>query len=824
MDVGDVGFVAAGMGGPVKPATLRPMRMVPSPRSSVEEESDSAACAVFSEHAAAPAAEEGLPEAAEPTFESLHFVSSTRPASTWALHGVSRADSPSRLRRAGSTLEPLQRRAQIQVLDLDVVAATALAHAAEAVCSEHPSRLEKARLRSERKRDEEMQRALSEWQLWSLSVGNALCIEAADLHCCTEGARDSPLPRGSESQEAGGSGEEEEEAGADEEAAEKQEEATAAEKEEEEQQQKAETAEAAAALLRAVDIDLARTLPQLQALFAQSAQSAHSAQPALGRSGAQGNTLGGGGYVQGMTFVAALVLLYAESELAALTVFANLMQREDVLSALFALHDELFRLALPRLHARFERAGVCAEQFLLDWCLTLFARVTVRLWDMVLLEGDAVLSYAEGDALVAAVHATALPIPVQAQRVQLQLLKLRLRGGVTIKSGVAKGFGLAGRMGVLARKLARVLRQRARAERKPAGQLALYEDIGNLVQNLGWSEHDLAEIDPEGVLRQSGALLAKKASAPSNNTFEPQQPPVVWSAAPQQPAALQPPPFGYGLLADTNASAPRPSFSLLGAHSLEELHTFDSQMLSGGAYANDAAVRQSLEVFRPFDPPMALAQTQLASHLQGPFDSHLASHVQAQLQMLQNQQMLNEMLLLHSSVPSVTSPHAGAHAQTSPLSPHYQNAAFQSAHPHAFQGAHSHVFQSAHPHLHLASPLPGSGRASPSAQQQLQAQQLPVQQSYAAPRPSLHASAYVQPLQPQPHCQGTVLQSAHPHSHLASPMPGSGRTSPGAQLLQRPSPHSRMPSGSTPSSSYTPSDCSDQTAQAAGTFFWERAE
>jgi hypothetical protein len=99
---------------------------------------------------AAPAAEEGSPAA------ELPFVSSTRPRSLWA---SLRAASPMRLRRAGSAREPLQ-----HTLDADVVAATALAHAAEAVCSEHPTRAERARLRSERRRDEDMQRALSEWQ------------------------------------------------------------------------------------------------------------------------------------------------------------------------------------------------------------------------------------------------------------------------------------------------------------------------------------------------------------------------------------------------------------------------------------------------------------------------------------------------------------------------------------------------------------------------------------------------------------------------------------------------------------------------------------
>lgn len=296
------------------------------------------------------------------------FTSSTRPTSYWA----SRPVSPGAGARARASLV----RASTAPLDPQVVAATALAHAVVALAAEQPSREARRRLRDEHRRDEEMLRALVEWrthlsphfatartsrrlqhlvrtgvppavrpELWKMAIGNALGITREHVAACgTAGA-------GVDDAEA-----------------------------------EAKRARTEAALRRMVEVDMARTLPELSALFTSDGELYGACVFAL-RSCALLSPHGWWcGYVQGQTFLGAVLSLNCEGdELLAAQMLANLMNR-PLLRALysmeptartrsFELHDELLALALPRVRARFCGAGVRAEQYVLDWFLTLFAKV-----------------------------------------------------------------------------------------------------------------------------------------------------------------------------------------------------------------------------------------------------------------------------------------------------------------------------------------------------------------------------------------------------------------------------------------------------------------
>lgn len=108
------------------------------------------------------------------------------------------------------------------------------------------------------------------------------------------------------------------------------------------------------------------------------------------------------GYVQGMSYVAAMCVYYMD-EYTAFQTLANLLSRRihfDYYS-LESNHilpytlsfEHFFRRLLPGLHQHFKDEDVTCDQFLMDWTLTVFAKalpicVAARLWDMFVCEGE----------------------------------------------------------------------------------------------------------------------------------------------------------------------------------------------------------------------------------------------------------------------------------------------------------------------------------------------------------------------------------------------------------------------------------------------------
>jgi hypothetical protein len=108
------------------------------------------------------------------------------------------------------------------------------------------------------------------------------------------------------------------------------------------------------------------------------------------------------GYVQGMSFVAAMLLLYLDDS-QAFSCLCNLLARKGT-SDFFSLKkekieryvncfDHFFHTSLPLLFKHMTDQGLSSEMFLLDWHLTIYAKalpldVAARVWDCYLSGGE----------------------------------------------------------------------------------------------------------------------------------------------------------------------------------------------------------------------------------------------------------------------------------------------------------------------------------------------------------------------------------------------------------------------------------------------------
>lgn len=108
------------------------------------------------------------------------------------------------------------------------------------------------------------------------------------------------------------------------------------------------------------------------------------------------------GYVQGMSYIAAILILNME-QFDAFVCFSNLLNRplhvaaftlnQSQMHAYFNAYNEVFGYNLPKLYAHFECSGLTPDLYLLDWIYTIFAKaipldVACRIWDVFLRDGD----------------------------------------------------------------------------------------------------------------------------------------------------------------------------------------------------------------------------------------------------------------------------------------------------------------------------------------------------------------------------------------------------------------------------------------------------
>ncbi|KRX35198.1 TBC1 domain family member 12 [Trichinella murrelli] len=108
------------------------------------------------------------------------------------------------------------------------------------------------------------------------------------------------------------------------------------------------------------------------------------------------------GYVQGMSFIAAILLLNLDL-VDAFIAFCNLLNRpalmsffrlqQDKMERYFTAYDVYFKLALPKLHEHFNNLDISPNLYLIDWLYTIYAKslpleITCRIWDLFLRDGD----------------------------------------------------------------------------------------------------------------------------------------------------------------------------------------------------------------------------------------------------------------------------------------------------------------------------------------------------------------------------------------------------------------------------------------------------
>ncbi|XP_008190632.2 TBC1 domain family member 12 [Tribolium castaneum] len=107
------------------------------------------------------------------------------------------------------------------------------------------------------------------------------------------------------------------------------------------------------------------------------------------------------GYVQGMSYIAAILILNMEP-FDAFICFANLLNQplhlsaftlnQEQMEAYYSAYNEVFSYNLPKLHAHFKEAKLTPDLYLLDWIYTIFAKampldVACRVWDIFLRDG-----------------------------------------------------------------------------------------------------------------------------------------------------------------------------------------------------------------------------------------------------------------------------------------------------------------------------------------------------------------------------------------------------------------------------------------------------
>lgn len=92
------------------------------------------------------------------------------------------------------------------------------------------------------------------------------------------------------------------------------------------------------------------------------------------------------GYVQGMSYVAASLLLHFGSELDTFIVFSNLMNRDELLfnfysfdmdkvNVTFHVFMRLMKERLPKLHDMFTETGISCSIFLFEWVVAAYCNI-----------------------------------------------------------------------------------------------------------------------------------------------------------------------------------------------------------------------------------------------------------------------------------------------------------------------------------------------------------------------------------------------------------------------------------------------------------------
>ncbi|CAD5118092.1 DgyrCDS6829 [Dimorphilus gyrociliatus] len=150
--------------------------------------------------------------------------------------------------------------------------------------------------------------------------------------------------------------------------------------------------------LELIKLDVSRTFPQL-CIFQKGGPYAEHLHSLLAAYACYRPDVG---YVQGMSFIAAFLLLNMEVEDAFIS-FANLLNRpcqvaffrldEPLMKSYFDVYSMFFRENLPKLYKHFELYKLTPDLYLIDWIFTLYSKslpldVASRVWDVFYRDGE----------------------------------------------------------------------------------------------------------------------------------------------------------------------------------------------------------------------------------------------------------------------------------------------------------------------------------------------------------------------------------------------------------------------------------------------------
>ncbi|KAJ6222741.1 hypothetical protein RDWZM_001286 [Blomia tropicalis] len=148
-----------------------------------------------------------------------------------------------------------------------------------------------------------------------------------------------------------------------------------------------------------IQLDVSRTFPQL-GLFQKTGPYHQSLSDVLAAYAVYRPDLG---YCQGMSFLAAMLLLNLESPTTAFTAFANLLNNELLLcfyrldqermSIVYSYYERQLQCLMPRLAEHFRTIGLTVDLFIVDQMYTIFSRslpleCVCRVWDLFLRDGN----------------------------------------------------------------------------------------------------------------------------------------------------------------------------------------------------------------------------------------------------------------------------------------------------------------------------------------------------------------------------------------------------------------------------------------------------
>ncbi|KFM71398.1 TBC1 domain family member 14, partial [Stegodyphus mimosarum] len=147
-----------------------------------------------------------------------------------------------------------------------------------------------------------------------------------------------------------------------------------------------------------IKLDVSRTFPQL-GIFQEGGPYHNTLEGILGAYVIYRPDIG---YVQGMSFLAAMLLLNMDA-VDSFICFCNLLNRQCQLSffrieqkmmtAYYSVYEEYFRENLPRLSDVFSKQNLSPDLYLVDWLYTLYSKslpldVACRVWDVYLRDGE----------------------------------------------------------------------------------------------------------------------------------------------------------------------------------------------------------------------------------------------------------------------------------------------------------------------------------------------------------------------------------------------------------------------------------------------------